>query len=94
MFEIDDRTGNAVTTVALFLIAASVLYLARGAFFVLVLSLLFGYLLEPAVTLVQRHLQQGKNNRTWLLLCCGLCGWNVFPGRARRLRSPISHSLK
>ena len=56
LFAIDDRTGNVVMTVALFLIAASVLYLARGAFFVLLLSLLFAYLLEPAVSLVRWHL--------------------------------------
>jgi predicted PurR-regulated permease PerM len=74
MFAIDDRTGNAVTTVALFLIAASVLYLARGAFFVLLLSLLFAYLLEPAVALVQRHLQLGKNNRTWAIVLVYLIG--------------------
>ncbi len=74
MFAIDDRTGNAVTTVALFLIAASVLYLARGAFFVLLLSLLLAYLLEPAVALVQRHLQLGKNNRTWAIVLVYLIG--------------------
>jgi predicted PurR-regulated permease PerM len=74
MFEIDDRTGNAVTTVALFLIAAGILYRARGAFFVMVLSLLFAYLLEPAVVFVQRHLQQGKNNRTWAIAVVYLIG--------------------
>ena len=67
MFAIDNRTGNAVTTVALFLIAAGVLYRARGAFFIMLLSLLFAYLLEPAVMLVERHLHQGKNNRTWAI---------------------------
>lgn len=42
MLSMDD----AVTTVALFLFAAAVLYLARGAFFVLLLSLLFAYRLS------------------------------------------------
>src|SRR5271169_7076747 len=74
MFAIDDRTGNVVTTVALFLIAASVLYLARGAFFVLLLSLLFAYLLEPAVAVVQRHLRQAKNSRTWAIVVVYLIG--------------------
>jgi predicted PurR-regulated permease PerM len=74
MFAIDDHTGNVVTTVALFVIVASVLYLARGAFFVLLLSLLFAYLLEPAVALVQRHLRQGKNNRTWAIVVVYLIG--------------------
>jgi predicted PurR-regulated permease PerM len=63
MFAIDDRTGNVVTTVALFLIIATVLYRARGAFFILLLSLFFAYLLEPAVTLVQHHSKLGSKNR-------------------------------
>lgn len=63
MFSIDDRTGNIVTTVALFLIGAAVLYLARGAILILVISLLFADLLEPAVALVQRHLRLGEKNR-------------------------------
>ena len=40
MFSIDDRVGNVMTTVAVFLMAATILYLARGAFFMLLLSLL------------------------------------------------------
>ena len=47
MFRIDDRAGNVVTTVALFVIAATILYIARGAFLIMLLSLLFAYLLEP-----------------------------------------------
>ena len=38
MFSLDDRAGNVVTTVALFLVAAAILYLARGAFLILLLS--------------------------------------------------------
>jgi hypothetical protein len=60
VFALDDRTGNVVTTVALFLIAASVLYLARGAFFVLLLSLLFAYLC--AVFHAERLFDRGKCN--------------------------------
>jgi predicted PurR-regulated permease PerM len=74
MFAIDDRTGNVVTTLALFLIATRVLYLARGAFFVLLLSLLFAYLLEPAVALAQRHFRLGKNNRTWAIVLVYVIG--------------------
>ena len=49
MFRIDDRAGNVMTTVAIFLVGADVLYLAREAFLILLLSLLFAYLLEPGV---------------------------------------------
>jgi hypothetical protein len=40
MFSIDDRAGNVVTTVALFLVGATILYIGRGAF--LIVSGYFG----------------------------------------------------
>jgi predicted PurR-regulated permease PerM len=52
-----------MTTVALFLAAAAVLYLARDAFFILVLSILFAYLLEPAITFAQQHSRLARGNR-------------------------------
>jgi len=67
MFALDDRTGNVVTTVAVFAAAASILYLARGAFFILLLSLFFAYLLEPAVGLLQQHSLVGRGSRTWAI---------------------------
>jgi len=67
MFSIDDRAGNVMTTVALFAIVAAILYLGRGALFILLLSLLFAYLLEPAVTLMQQHSWLGRKNRTWAI---------------------------
>jgi predicted PurR-regulated permease PerM len=74
MFSIDDRAGNVVTTVGVFAIAATILYLARGAFFVLLLSLLFAYLLEPAVSWVQRRSPVGRGNRTWAVAQVYLAG--------------------
>jgi len=64
MFSLDNRAGNVVTTVAVFAIGATILYLARGAFLILLLSILFAYLLEPAVTLVQQHSPLGRKKRT------------------------------
>lgn len=80
MFSLDDRTGNIVTTVALFAVAAVILYLARGAFFILLLSLFFAYLLEPAVTLVQRHSRLSHKNRTWAIAQVYLIGTLVVGG--------------
>lgn len=80
MFSLDDRTGNAVTTVALFMAAAAILYLARGAFLILLLSLLFAYLLEPAVMWVQLHSRFGQQNRTWAIAQVYLIGTVVLGG--------------
>jgi predicted PurR-regulated permease PerM len=95
MFSIDDRAGNVVTTVALFLAAASILYLARGAFFILLLSLLFAYLLEPVVMLVQQHSRLGHKNRTWAIaqvyligiLVLGTLGYEVGPRVVAQLKN-------
>jgi predicted PurR-regulated permease PerM len=78
MFSIDDRAGNVATTVALFLAAAAILYIARSAFFILLLSLLFAYLLEPAVAFVQRHSQLGRKNRSWAIAQVYLIGTLVL----------------
>jgi predicted PurR-regulated permease PerM len=67
MFAIDDRAGNVMTTVALFAIAAAILYLGRSAFFILLLSVLFAFLLEPVVTLMQRYSWLGRKNRSWAI---------------------------
>ena len=95
MFSIDDRAGNVITTVMIFLIAAAVLYLARGAFFILLLSVLFAHLLEPAVTLVQQHSRLGRENRTWAiaqvylagLLVLGSLGYEFGPHLVAQLRN-------
>ena len=67
MFSLDDRTGNILTTATIFLGALAVLYLARRAFLILIISLLFADLLEPAVALAQRHLHLGEKNRLWAI---------------------------
>ena len=95
MFRIDDRAGNIVTTVALFVIAATILYIARGAFLVLLLSLLFAYLLEPTVTWLQRHSRLGQKNRTWAvvqvyligILVLGSVGYKLGPHVAAQIRN-------
>jgi predicted PurR-regulated permease PerM len=95
MFSLDDRAGNVVTTVALFGVAAAILYMARSAFLVLLLSLLFAYLLEPAVTLVQQHSRLGRKSRTWAItevclfvtLVLGTAGYKFSPNLVAQLKS-------
>ncbi len=95
MFSLDDRTGNVVTTVALFLLAAAVLYIARGAFLILLLSLFFAYLLEPAVALVQERSPLFRKDRTSAIaqvyvigtLVLGGLGYEFGPRLAAQARS-------
>ncbi len=74
MFSLHERAGNILTTIALFGIAAAILYLARGALLVLLLSLLFAYLLEPAVAFFQVHSGLGRKSRTWAIALVYLIG--------------------
>ena len=95
MFSLDDNTGNVVTTVALFLAAGTVLYVARGSFFILLLSLLFAYLLEPAIGWIQQHSRLGRRSRAWAIaqayligtLMLGSLGYAVGPHLAAQLKN-------
>ena len=87
MFAIDDQTGNVMTTAAVFVITAAILYLARGVVFILLLSLLFAYLLEPVVTFIQRHSRLGGNSRSWAIAQMYLAGFLVLGGPGIRIRS-------
>jgi predicted PurR-regulated permease PerM len=95
MFSLDDRAGNVLTTVALFVGAATILYLARRAFLMLLLSVLFAYLLEPAVTSVQHHSRLGRKSRTWAIarvclfitLVLGSVGYKLGPHVVAQVKS-------
>ena len=95
MFSLDDRAGNIITTFALFLAAGTILYVARGAFFILLLSLLFAYLLDPAVTWVQQHSRLRPRNRAWAIaqvylvgtIVIGTVGYKVGPHLAAQIKN-------
>jgi len=94
MFSVDDRTGNVVTTVFLFLIAAAILYWARVSVLVLLGSILFAHLLEPAVTAVQLHSRLGRGNRNWAIAQVYLIGTIVFGGLGYEFGSRVAAQLK
>jgi len=56
VFALDERTGNVLTTIALFAAVAGFLFAARATLGVFVVALLLAYLLEPVVGWVQRRL--------------------------------------
>jgi predicted PurR-regulated permease PerM len=94
MFSLDHHAGNVVTTVALFMIAATILYMAWGAFLVLLLSLFFAYLLEPAVTWVQQHSRLGQKNRTWAIAQVYLIGTLVLGSLAYEFGPHLALQMK
>jgi predicted PurR-regulated permease PerM len=94
MFRVDDRTGNVVTTVALFAIAATILYIARGAFLVLLLSVFFAYLLDPAVTWIERHSWLGRKNRTWAIVQVYLIATLVLGSVVYQLGRPLVAQMR
>lgn len=63
MLNLDDRTANVLTTIALFAAVAWVAFTARATLLVFVLALLFAYLLEPAVAWVQGLLPARSSSR-------------------------------
>jgi predicted PurR-regulated permease PerM len=94
MFSFDDHTGNVVTTVALFAGVAAIVYLARGALLILLLSILLAYLLEPAVNLLQRHSRLGRKNRDWAIVQVCLIGTLVLGSLGYELGPPLAGQLK
>jgi predicted PurR-regulated permease PerM len=94
MFSLDDRAGNVITTVALFAIAATILYTVRGAFLVLLLSLLFAYLLEPVVAWIQQHSRLGRKNRTWAIVQVYLIATLVLGSVVYQLGPPLAAQIR
>jgi len=54
MVALDDRTGNVVTTIAVFAAVVAAAFVARATLVVFALALLLAYLLEPVVAAVER----------------------------------------
>ena len=95
MFSLDEHAGNVVTTVALFVVVAATVYMARGAFLILLLSVFFAHLLDPAVNWLQRHSWPGRKNRNWAIaqvcligtLVLGTLGYKFGPSVAAQLKN-------
>lgn len=105
MFSLDDRAGNVITTLLLFIVAVIILYLAWIPFLILLLSIFFAFLVEPAVSWVQNRSPLGRHNRrlailqvyvSGLLLLGGLA-YEVGPrvvAQAKNLSASISATLR
>jgi predicted PurR-regulated permease PerM len=94
VFSLDDRAGNVVTTVMVFIVAGAIIYLARDAFLVFLLSLLFAYLIEPPVNWIQVHSRLGRKNRNWAILQVYLIGACVLGSLGYKFGPPLVSQLK
>lgn len=94
MFSIDNRAGNVLTTVAIFLIAAAILYVARAAFLILLLSLFFAYLLEPVVVQVQEHSPLSRKHRSLAIVQVYLVGTVALAGLGYQFGPPLAAQAK
>lgn len=97
MVNLDDRTGNVLTTIALFAAVALVAYATRAILVVFVLSLLFAYLLEPLVGRVEALIPSRSHKRPAAIALVYLIGAVLlgiavyalepaFAGQMQRLR--------
>ena len=63
MVALDDRTGNILTTIAVFAAVVVVAFVARATIVVFILAMLLAYLLEPIVAGVERLLPRTRYGR-------------------------------
>ncbi len=80
MFAFDDRTGNVITTLIVFLATAAVVYFARSTFLVLLVALLLSYVLEPGVSWLERHQSFGRSSRSLAIAEVYLAGTALVGG--------------
>ena len=94
MFAVDDRTGNVLTTVALFAAIAAVVYAARATLVVFVLALLLAYLLEPLVTWVQGLLPARSSSRHAAIAVVYALGTLLVAGAGYALGPAVAAQLQ
>jgi predicted PurR-regulated permease PerM len=64
----DRRTASVLSTLLLFLLLAAFIYGARRIFIVFLFAVLFAYLLEPLVSMVQRRSKLSRGSRSLAIL--------------------------
>jgi predicted PurR-regulated permease PerM len=94
MVELDDRTGNILTTIALFAIVAGIAYATRTTITVFVLALLFAYVLEPAVTWVHLRLTPRASSRNSAIGVVYLVGVTIVAALGLMVAPAITGQLQ
>ena len=87
---LDVRTARVVVTLLAFGVSGALLYTARKTLVLILFAILFAYLLDPAVTSVQRSLASFET-KTYLGYCTSLCRTGHCAGRSLSMdREPVS----
>ena len=94
MVKLDDRTGNILTTIALFAIVAGIAYATRTTITVFVLALLFAYVLEPAVTWVHLRLTPRASSRNSAIGIVYLVGLTIVAALGLMVAPAITGQLQ
>ena len=100
MLALDDRTGNILTTIAVFIAVVVCAFVARATLVVFVLAMLVAYLLEPIVRGVERLLPRVKHARgvsialvyaigTLLIVAVGYAAAPTFADQIRRIDAAL-----
>jgi predicted PurR-regulated permease PerM len=93
MLALDDRTGNILTTIAMFASVGVMVYAARATVVVLVFALLLAYLLEPAVNWLQGVMRPRGGERTGAIAIVYVIVAAVLGGAAYALEPMIAGQL-
>jgi predicted PurR-regulated permease PerM len=93
MLALDDRTGNILTTIAIFAAVVFFAYAAKTTLAVFALGLLLAYMLEPMVTRVQQLLSRRSSSRTTAIAVVYLVGLVAAAGVAYTLAPPLVSQL-
>jgi len=94
VFDLDDRTGNVLTTVALFAAITGVAYAARATLVVFILSLLLAYVLEPVVAWVQGLLPSRSYSRAAAIALVYLVGALLGAGIGYALAPALAKQMQ
>lgn len=94
MLNLDDRTGNVLTTIGLFAAVAGTVFAARATVVVFVLALLLAYLLEPAVAWVQGLLPSQSYSRTVAIAVVYLIGALMVVGAGYAFEPAVAGQLQ
>ena len=90
MFALDDRTGNVLTTIAVFAAVGAIVVAAKTIIIVFVVALLFAYLLEPMIARVEGWLPARPSSRAMAIATVYTAGALLLAAAGYTLARPLS----